>query len=94
MGLYESKCKDDSENNYEGNQTAKMIATLIVLSFYLWALLLALKVSDKESRVLHVTLALLTGPLYVLSYYLGMMENMDGMMMGSPGRMSSARMSM
>lgn len=63
---------DDDEPQ---NDTTKMIMTLIVLSFYLWAVLLAMKVADKDHRVLHVTLALLTGPLYVLSYYLGMMDS-------------------
>ena len=63
---------DDDEPR---NDTTKMIMTLIVLSFYLWAVLLAMKVADKDHRVLHVTLALLTGPLYVLSYYLGMMDS-------------------
>jgi hypothetical protein len=39
--------------------------------------------------VLHIILALFTGPIYVLAYYLGMMEGMEGMegMKGmSPGR--------
>ena len=65
---------DDDESNGFG---VKLISSLIMLTFYLWALLLALKVSDKEHRVLHITLALLTGPLYVLSYYLGMMKHLE-----------------
>ena len=65
---------DDDESNGFG---VKLIASLLLLTFYLWALLLALKVSDKEHRVLHITLALLTGPLYVLSYYLGMMKHLE-----------------
>ena len=65
---------DDDESNGFG---VKLIASLIMLTFDLWALLLALKVSDKEHRVLHITLALLTGPLYVLSYYLGMMKHLE-----------------
>jgi hypothetical protein len=69
---------DEDDNN--SNSTAKMLMVLIGLSFYLWALFLALKVADKEHRVLHVTLALLTGPLYVLSYYLGMMSNPESEM--------------
>ena len=63
------------EEDEPKNDTTKMIMTLIVLSFYLWAVLLAMKVSDKEHRVLHIKVALLTGPLYVLSYYLGMMDS-------------------
>jgi hypothetical protein len=71
---------DVDENDQLNSFGVKLIVSLIMISFYLWALLLALKVSDKEHRVLHVTLALLTGPLYVLSYYLGIMKQ-DNMMM-------------
>jgi hypothetical protein len=46
-----------------------------MLVFYLWALLLAMRVTDPQHRVLHIIFALLTGPLYVLSFYLGMMDN-------------------
>jgi DNA-binding XRE family transcriptional regulator len=66
--------EDDDEK--PKNNTARMIMVLITLTMYLWAVLLALKVSDKEHRVLHITLALLLGPLYVLSFYLGMMNTM------------------
>ena len=57
------------EDDKPKNRVAQMIMALIMLSLYLWALLLAMRVQDKEHRVLHVTLALLTGPLYILSYY-------------------------
>ena len=84
----------DDDDDKDTNQTARMIMTLIMLAFYFWALLLALKVSDSQHRVLHIILALFTGPVYVLAYYLGMMDGMDGMdgmkgmkgMSTSPGR--------
>jgi hypothetical protein len=72
---------DEDETDQSNGLVVKLIVSLIMISFYLWALLLALKVSDKEHRVLHVTLALLTGPLYVLSYYLGTMKQENMMMM-------------
>jgi hypothetical protein len=59
-------------------KAGKMVMALILLTFYLWALLLALKVADKDHRTLHVTLALVTGPLYVMSYYLGLLSDMSG----------------
>jgi hypothetical protein len=68
----------DDDDEQPKNQTSRMFMVLITLALYLWAVLLALKVSDPEHRILHVTLALLLGPLYVLSYYLGMM-NMEEM---------------
>jgi hypothetical protein len=65
---------DDDDDNKQQNQTAKVIVSVIMLVFYLWALLLAMRVSDPQHRVLHIILALLTGPLYVLAFYLGMMD--------------------
>lgn len=62
---------DDDQNQ---TSTSKLILTLITLTFYVWALLLALKVEDKQHRVLHALFALLFGPLYVLAHYVGMME--------------------
>ena len=69
----------DDDDNTQQNQAAKVIVTIIMLVFYLWALLLAMRISDPQHRVLHIVLALLTGPLYVLAYYLGIMENMENM---------------
>lgn len=70
---------DDDDDNKQQNQVAKVIVSIIMLVFYLWALLLAMRISDPQHRVLHIVLALLTGPLYVLAYYLGIMENMENM---------------
>lgn len=68
----------DDDDKHKKNNVARMIVTLIMLTFYFWALLLAMKVSDPQQRVLHVIFALFTGPLYVLAYYLGMLQTMDG----------------
>ena len=67
----------NDEEKSKQNNVARMIITLIMLTFYFWALLLAMKVSDPQHRVLHVIFALFTGPLYVLAYYLGMLQSMD-----------------
>ena len=56
------------------NQAANLVMVLITLTFYIWALLLALKVQDKQHRLLHVLFALVFGPLYVLAYYASMMD--------------------
>jgi len=65
-------------NNYDNKEnecttdicrTKMTIFTIITMVFYLWAILLASKVNDKEHRILHILLALITGPLYVISYY-------------------------
>jgi len=43
---------------------------LIYLVFTIWALYLAMRIKEKEHRVLHMTLALIAGPVYVFGYYL------------------------
>jgi len=67
----------NDEEKSKQNHVAKVIITLIMLAFYFWALLLAMKVSNPQQRILHVIFALFTGPLYVLAYYLGMLQDMD-----------------
>lgn len=64
---------DEPDNK---NQVANLVMVLITLTFYVWALLLALKVQDKQHRLLHVLFALVFGPIYVLAYYASMI-NMD-----------------
>ena len=65
--------KNDDEIPVNDNK-ALYTAYIFYLIVCLWAVFLALKVSDKEHRILHVSLALALGPFYVLSYYLGMMK--------------------
>jgi hypothetical protein len=50
-----------------------------MIIFYLWALLIALKIKDPEHRTLHVLLALATGTLYVLSHYASMLGSEKGL---------------
>jgi hypothetical protein len=56
-----------------------LIMCIIMIIFYLWALLIALKIKDPEHRTLHVLLALATGPLYVLSHYASMLGSEKGL---------------
>ena len=62
--LSETECKTDI------CRVKNTVLSIIVLVFYLWALLLASKVKDREHRILHFVFAILTGPMYVLSYYI------------------------
>lgn len=47
-----------------------IIVMILYLVFMIWGVFLALRVKEKEHRILHVTLALIAGPLYVFGYYL------------------------
>ncbi len=60
-----------------GCKVSLVVAFIIMILFYLWALILALKVSDQEHRTLHVLFALATGPLYVLSHYAAKLGGKD-----------------
>lgn len=61
--------KKENECTTDICRTKMTIFSIITLIFYIWALLLASKVKDKEHRIIHMLLALITGPLYVISYY-------------------------
>lgn len=44
---------------------------IVWLVFFIWAMSLALR-APAEQRVLHVLLAFVFGPVYILAYYIGM----------------------
>lgn len=52
---------------------AQLVMLAIWVLIILWALILASKVRDVEGRKMHYVLALVFSPVYILSYYLGMM---------------------
>lgn len=60
-----------------GCKVGMIVMFIIMILFYLWALILALKVSEPEHRILHVLFALATGPLYVLAYYASSLGGKD-----------------
>jgi len=66
------------ENDFDC-KISVLIMSIIMIIFYLWALLIALKIKDKEHRTLHVLFALATGPLYVLSHYASMLGSENGL---------------
>ena len=49
------------------------IISILMLVFTIWAILLAMKVQDKEQRVIHFIFAIALGPIYVLCYYSAML---------------------
>lgn len=38
--------------------------------FFVWAVILALKVQNPEHRIVHLVFAMIASPIYVLAYYL------------------------
>jgi hypothetical protein len=49
--------------------TSSVLQIMILFVLYVWALIVAARVRDPNSRVLHLLAALLFGPLYLLAYY-------------------------
>lgn len=50
------------------------VYVLLGLIFFVWAIMLAMKVPQGSQRVLHLVLAILVSPVYVISHYLGEMK--------------------
>jgi hypothetical protein len=53
--------------------------------FFVWAIILAMKMGQGPMRVLHLVLAILFSPVYVVSYYLCMLGGGKGARMGMCG---------
>lgn len=47
--------------------------------FFVWAILLAMKVQAGPERVEHLVFAIVFSPVYVIAYYLGMIGGQSGM---------------
>lgn len=67
---YSYNDKDDNTSTSSGNTIYSAIVIFIYILFLFWAIILAMKVNDKDHRILHIALAILVSPVYVLSYYL------------------------
>ena len=50
---------------------AMIISTLLYLALLVWALMLASRVAPGPYRTLHLTMAILFAPAYVLAHYIG-----------------------
>ena len=71
-----------------------MTYVIIWLVMLIWALMLAMQVPVSDGRTIHLVLAITVSPVYILSYYLGMMQTKGGMGMGCGGNMVSGGMRM
>jgi hypothetical protein len=61
--------------NYEKKKEKKMSGplvfyTLVHLIFLVWGVMLAFRSVPRQNRVMHLTLAIVFGPAYVLGYYI------------------------
>lgn len=56
-------------------KVSMIVFVIVMLIFYIWAVILAMRIKDPEHRVLHLIFALSTGPIYVLAYYAAGVQN-------------------
>lgn len=65
--------KEEDKEKEEKNGYMYVYVVLYMI-FFIWAVMLALKVESAD-RPLHIALAILMSPIYVLSYYLSGLES-------------------
>jgi uncharacterized membrane protein (DUF106 family) len=74
---------------YNNNEVMKksqpwaQICSIVWLIFFVWAVVLAMKVPVGPRRVEHIMFAILFSPAYVIAYYLAPFGSGGGMMGGS-----------
>lgn len=51
-----------------------VLYVIIWVVFFVWAIMLALKVDEPSQRVAHITFAMVFGPIYVIAYYVSNMQ--------------------
>jgi bacteriorhodopsin len=74
--IKEARKKEQDENSKNtGLQWAIAIYALIHIIFLVWGVFLAINSQPPENRVLHLVLAIIFAPLYVISYYIGQISS-------------------
>ena len=64
--------KYTNKKNNKGMANALAVYSIIHLIFSVWGVTLAFRSQPPENRIVHITLALMFAPAYVLAYYLNM----------------------
>ena len=72
---FENAIKNREKNIREKKLTpVQIIGVVIYILVIVWAILLAVRVSSAEMRTMHIVYALVLAPVYVLAYYMGMLN--------------------
>lgn len=74
LDSYQTVKEEEAKEELKNNNGMFLAVTVIMILLLIFAVNLALKVQDSDHRVLHVFLALLTSPLYILAYFLSQMK--------------------
>jgi positive regulator of sigma E activity len=65
--------KHEEKSEMKKMRTSTIVYVILWFIFFIWAILLAFK-SEPEHRLIHLVLAMVFSPFYVISYYLMMMQ--------------------
>jgi hypothetical protein len=68
----DNQCQSSSDCRWR-----MQVIGIIMLIFYIYAIILAMKIQDPDQRLLHIVLAMLTGPLYIIAYYLRKFSSLE-----------------
>jgi bacteriorhodopsin len=71
---FQKAVKQDAKDRMKNNKPWIFAYTSLWLVFFVWALLLAMRVQPGPSKVVHLVFALVFSPIYVISYYFGMLS--------------------
>ena len=66
--------KFTEKENLKKNRTWIYVYMVLWVVFFVWAVLLAMKIETGPTKIIHLVFAMLCSPVYVVSYYLGMQE--------------------
>lgn len=61
------------ENKMKTTTGAITIYAILMFILFVWALVLAFRLKKGSERLLHLIVAMIVSPLYILSYYLNML---------------------
>lgn len=64
--------KYNQKENWKKAKGWVLVYLVLWVVFFVWAVMLAMQVKDPRGRTVHLVLAIIAPPVYVLSYYLGM----------------------
>lgn len=71
---YKTAKDEELSEKLEKNKGSMWAAAVVMVVILIWAVMLAGKVKDPEHRILHIGLAILVSPIYIIAYFLSNLQ--------------------
>lgn len=68
---FRNAIKYNQDQNWKKAKPGVYVYMALWLVFFIWAIILAMQVSDPRGRTIHLVFAIIFSPVYVLAHYLG-----------------------